>query len=364
MHVWRRILWPFSLLFGAVVWVRNYFYDKGYLQSVSFPFPVIGLGNLNTGGSGKTPHIEYLIRLLKREFRVATLSRGYGRQTKGYMMVNPGSSTRTVGDEPMQYFSKYNDIQVAVGEDRAFAVQMLMLAVKKPQVVLMDDVYQHRKVRPGLNILLLEYESIFRSDFLLPAGNLREGKSGIKRADIIIISKSPGILVPIEKRRIFEELSPGENQEVFFSYLKYGEFRKVFGTAEGMLISSSYYLEKRFTIILVTGIANPSGIIEYLRRHTDKLETLLFPDHHEFSGKDIRRIRETFDNIANSSKIIVTTEKDAMRMRNPGVAEQLNTLPVFYLPIEVAFHQDEEKFNNIITDYVRKNQTNRGLHIR
>ena len=189
----------------------------------------------------------------------------------------------------------------------------------------------------------------------MPAGNLREPMSSKNRADVIIISKSPSILVPIEKKRILEELNASENQQVYFSFLKYGEFNKVFGQQSPMHMGASYYMEKRFTILLVTGIANPSGLIEYLRRHTDKLETLIFPDHHEFTSKDLDKITETFNNIANQSKIIVTTEKDAMRLRNPELDASIQKLPFFFLPIEVFFHQEEERFNKMIVDYVRKN---------
>lgn len=362
MQTLRRLLWPFSIVYGLVVWVRNFLYDKGLIKSVSFSVPVISIGNLSTGGTGKTPHIEYLIRLLRPEFKVATLSRGYGRQTKGFMILSQPASTSVYGDEPMQYFTKFPDIQVSVGEDRVAAIEELMRFPSRPDLILLDDAFQHRRVKPGYSILLIEYDNIFKTDFILPAGNLREGKSGMQRADVIVITKSPTILVPIERKRILEELQPGAEQRVFFSYYKYGEFNKVTGIQTGMLMGAKYYMEKRFTILLVTGIANPSGIIEYLRRHTDKLETLIFPDHHEFSAKDIRKIQDTFDHIANPSKIIVTTEKDAMRLRNPEHEALIRNLPLFYLPIEVAFHQEEDAFQKLIQDYVRKNQTNRRLH--
>ncbi len=310
---------------------------------------------MTTGGTGKTPHVEYLIRLLKDNYRVATLSRGYGRKTSGFMLVSGPATTSMIGDEPMQYHTKFNDILVSVGEDRVEAINSLLRIPSAPQVILLDDAYQHRSVKPGKSILLIEYENVFKTDFPLPAGNLREWTSGMKRADIIIITKSPAILVPIERKRILEKIQPLTHQEVFFSYYRYGDFNKVSGQAGEMLMGSKYYLEKRFTILLVTGIANPSGMIEYLRRHTDKMEMLTFPDHHEFSVKDIQKIQERFDNIANQSKIIVTTEKDAMRLRNPEIVNMVTHLPLFYIPIEVVIHQDEEKLNKIILDYVRKN---------
>ncbi|HNP48531.1 MAG TPA: tetraacyldisaccharide 4'-kinase [Bacteroidia bacterium] len=361
MQTLRRLLWPFSILYGVVMQVRNFLFDRGIIKSSGFPLPVIGIGNLSTGGTGKTPHVEFLIRLLQKEYKVATLSRGYGRHTKGFMLLKAPANTWTYGDEPMQYFTKFPAIRVSVGEDRTEAIEELLRLTQRPDIILMDDAYQHRYVNPGHSILLIEYDTIFKTDFLLPAGNLREPFSGKKRADTIIITKSPTILVPIERKRILEKLEPLEHQQVFFSFYKYGEFNRVSGKQSGMLMGASYYMEKRFTILMVTGIANPSGILEYLRRHTDKLETVIFPDHHEFKAKDIKKIQEAFDNIANPSKIIVTTEKDAMRLQNPELEPLIRNLPLFYLPIEVAFHQDENAFNNRILDFVKKYPASRHI---
>ncbi len=338
-----------------VIWVRNLLFDKGILKSKGYNLPIIAVGNLTTGGTGKTPHIEYLIRLLRKSYKVATLSRGYGRISQGYIHAKGECSTKEIGDEPMQYFTKFPDISVNVAEKRSEAIEHLIHSLQKPQVILMDDAFQHRSVVAGLNILLIEYDTIFKQDYLLPGGNLREPLSSKKRADVIIFSKSPSIIVPIEKKRILEIIAPEEHQQVYFSYLKYGEFHKVFGQQSPMHMGASYYMEKRFTILLVTGIANPAGLIEYLRRHTDKLETILFPDHHEFTPKDLDKITETFNNIANQSKIIVTTEKDAMRLRNPELDPAIQKLPFFFLPIEVFIHQEEDKFNTMINEYVRQN---------
>ncbi len=363
MQALRRLLLPFSLIYGLVVYIRNFLFDTGRIKSTEFPLPVIGIGNLTAGGTGKTPHVEYLIRLLKNDYRLATLSRGYGRITSGYILAKQPVNTRLIGDEPMQYFSKFPEILVCVDENRTEAISNLLRDESKPEVIVMDDSFQHRKVKPGLNILLIEYDKIFTTDYFLPAGNLREPRSSMKRADIIIVTKSPNILVPIERKRILEELKPAVNQSVFFSFIRYGEFNKIFGETK-VLLGAEYYMEKRFTILLVTGIANPSGVIEYLRRHTDKLEMLIFPDHHEFSNKDIEKIQQTFDNIANQSKIIVTTEKDAMRLKNPEINSSIQKLPIFFLPIVVQIHQDGEKFNEIIKEYVRKNQPNSRVHTR
>jgi tetraacyldisaccharide 4'-kinase len=362
MKAFRKLLLPFSLIYGLVIYLRNFLYDNGKMRSYRFPLPIISIGNLTTGGTGKTPHVEYLIRLLRKDFRIATLSRGYGRKSKGFIIAGSPSNTRLIGDEPMQYLSKFKDIIVSVSENRAEAIEKIVQLEMIPKVIIMDDAYQHRQVIPGLNILLLEYESVFDRDYLLPAGNLREPLTSIKRADIVIITKTPNILVPIEKKRILEKLKTHSGQAIFFSFIRYGEFTKIFGQQNTMQMGAGYYAEKRFTILLVTGIANPSGLIEYLRRMTDKIELLVFPDHHEFTPKDIQRIQQTFDNIANQSKIILTTEKDAMRIRNPDIDTSVQKLPFFYLPIEIHIHQEEEKFNNIILEYVRKNQPDKKVH--
>lgn len=362
MQFLRLLLLPFSLLYGITMWLRNLLYDKNILKATGFQIPVIVVGNLTVGGTGKTPHIEYLIRLLHSGFKLATLSRGYGRKTSGFLLVADPSTTSMIGDEPMQYHSKFRDIIVSVGEDRVSAIEHLSLLEPKPEAILLDDAYQHRAVKAGMNILLLEYDKVMHVDYPLPAGNLREWKSGMKRADIIVISKSPAILVPIERKRIIEHLQLPDHQQVYFTCYRYGDFTRVNGKQGMMFMSSSYYLEKRFTIVLVTGIANPSGLYEYLRRHTDKIEKITFPDHHEYTLRDVEKIRETFDNIANSNKIIVTTEKDAMRLRNPELEEAIRPLPFFYLPIEVMFHNDKEKFDQTITEYVRKNQPHSLSH--
>jgi len=365
MQLLKFLLIPVSWLYGLVIALRNFCYDKNIFKSVSFPLPVINVGNLTMGGTGKTPHIEYLVRLLKENFRIATLSRGYGRKTQGFMLVSNPSGTSMVGDEPMQYHSKFPDITVSVGEDRVAAIENLVKLTPKPEVILMDDAYQHRAVKPGLNILLLEHDGVMKKDYLLPSGTLREWKKGMKRADIIIISKCPEILVPIERKRLAEHIELLPQQKLFFSFFRYGDIVRLNNKQGNMLIGTNYYFEKRFTILLVTGIANPSGLAEYLKRKTDKLETIVFRDHHEFTADDLRSITETFNNIANANKIIVTTEKDAMRLRNPELEEASKGLPIFYLPVEVVFHQnDKEQFDKMVLNYARQNQTNRFIHQR
>ncbi len=365
MQFLKLFLLPVSWLYGLIISIRNFFYDKKILKSTSFPLPVINVGNLTMGGTGKTPHIEYLIRLLKEQYRIATLSRGYGRKTQGYMLVSNPSSTSMVGDEPMQYHTKFPEITVSVGEDRVAAIENLIKLMPKPEVILMDDAYQHRAVKPGLNILLIEHDGVMKKNYLLPSGTLREWKNGMKRADIIIVSKCPEILVPIERKRLAENIELLPHQNLFFSFFRYGDIVRLNSKQGNMLMGTNYYFEKRFTILLVTGIANPSGLAEFLKRKTDKLETIVFNDHHEFTPEDLRTITETFNNIANANKIILTTEKDAMRLRNAELEEATRALPIFYIPVQVQFHQsDKEQFENIVLNYARQNQTNRFVHHR
>jgi tetraacyldisaccharide 4'-kinase len=358
MSSWRRLLLPFSLLYGLAVRVRNLLFDQGIVKSRTIPIASIGVGNLSAGGTGKTPHVEYLIRLLKDEFRIVTLSRGYGRETSGFILASGTANSTMIGDEPMQYFTKFPDIRVAVDEDRSHAVDELLNIDPTTEVILLDDNFQHRKVKAGLQVLLINFEDLEKNDLLLPAGNLREPSSSTKRADIVIVSKTPNILVPIERKRILGMLNTGKDQPVFFSFYRYGEFQRLHPRPEGMMMGAGYYLEKRFTILLVTGIANPSGLIEYLRRHTDKLEVISYPDHHQYTAKDIEKIKQDFDQIVNPSKIIVTTEKDAMRLRQPDIDGLTRQLPFFYIPIEVAFHQDKNNFDQSILNYVRKSKNN------
>jgi tetraacyldisaccharide 4'-kinase len=270
-----------------------------------------------------------------------------------------------VGDEPMQYHSKFSDIIVSVSEDRVAGIENLVKLTPRPEVILLDDAFQHRAVRPGLNILLLEHDTLLKKNQVIPSGTLREWKSGMKRADVIIISKCPEILVPIERKRLAESVPLLPHQKLFFSYFKYDDIVRLNNRKENMLIGTHYYFEKRFTILLVTGIANPAGIAEYLKRKTDKLETIFFRDHHEFTVQDLRTITETFNNIANANKIIVTTEKDAMRLRNPELEEATRALPIFYLPVHVMFHHnDKEQFDSLVLNYARQNQTNRFVYQR
>ncbi|MEO0310590.1 MAG: hypothetical protein RIQ89_247 [Bacteroidota bacterium] len=363
MQFLKKLLLPFAWLYGLAIGIRNMLYNTGFIKSRVFPIPIISVGNLTTGGTGKTPHIEYLIRLLQGEFKIATLSRGYKRKTSGYILATAQHNVSDIGDEPMQYLNKFKNIKVAVAEKRVIGIEQLMHQSDKPEVVLLDDAYQHRSVKPGLNICLLDFDGLDLENDLIPAGTLREPNQNISRADIVIVSKSPEILVPIERRRAIEKIKLLPHQTLYFSYLKYNELIRL--NAENSLIhfGLDYYVEKRFTLLLVTGIANPTGLIAYLRRLTDKLEIITYGDHHPFTIADVSDIKAKFETIAGQNKIIITTEKDAMRLMHAELGAVVSSLPFFYLPITIAFHHNEkEKFDQTIINYVRKDIANNRLH--
>lgn len=340
------------MLYGLLVGIRNLLFDKGLLRSVNHPLPLIVVGNITTGGTGKTPHVEYLIRLLSNKGIVATLSRGYGRKTKGYKLATTSCFSEDIGDEPMQYVSKFQDILVAVDEDRNNGIANLLKENNPPEIIILDDAFQHRYVKPGLSILLTDFYHPHTNDYLLPSGKLREPISSASRADVIVISKCPLILSPIVKRHLIEEMKPKPQQKIFFSYYRYSEF---------ISLSPSFpnFPEDDLSYILVfAGIANPYPIQEYLIKMAMDVEILPFRDHHPYTVKDIESIRKKFEDHYARKKVIITTEKDAMRLKGSDLMKIIVDLPVFYLPIEVKFHDTEESFDNTILNYVERSKTN------
>ena len=351
----RILLLPISLLYHIVLTIRHKLYDWHILKGTRFEKPVICVGNLNLGGSGKTPHTEYLITLLKDDYRVATLSRGYGRKTKGFKLAESTSTFEDLGDEPLQYFRKFPNLLVAVDEDRVDGTRKLLCSPNRAEVVLLDDAFQHRRIKAGLNILLTEYQHLYCDDFLFPAGTLRDVKSAAKRADIIVVSKSPKDLKEDEKRQIINKLKPKAHQKVFFSYLEYKA-----------LIPWNYQTEAfdpntAEAALLFCGIARPQPLVEKLKEKYKHLDVMAFPDHYIYTQRDAKNIKEHFDRLNSERKIIVTTEKDAARLTNSPYLCQFETAPLFVLPVTVRFHE-EEKFNEEILKYVRENSYDRWLH--
>ncbi|MCX6272437.1 MAG: tetraacyldisaccharide 4'-kinase [Bacteroidetes bacterium] len=356
MILLRLLLFPFGLIYGLIGWLRNKAFDSGIFSSQSFPVAVISVGNLNMGGTGKTPHIEYLIRLLKEDYKVATLSRGYRRKTRGFLLADPGSTAETIGDEPLQYRRKFEDIPVAVCENRKEGIRRLLAQYPDLDVILLDDAFQHRSVKSGISIVLTDYHKPYTQDYIFPVGMLREFRSGAKRSDIVIKTKTPKIFSPITRRSLEEDIKPAPHQQLFFSYLTYGMPVPLF-EKEDSPCKSSYN-----TVLMVTGIANPDPLEIYLKESDffNELEKMIFPDHHLFTLKDAGTISKTFHNIVTRNKVMITTEKDAMRLRDSSLATLLDSVHAFYLPIEVEFHkQDKLIFDQQMLDYVRKNKKNR-----
>ena len=345
MKILRILVFPLSFVYGCIVFLRNKLYDLGILSSTEFDIPIISVGNLSAGGTGKTPHIEYLIRLLKPEFYIATLSRGYGRKSKGFILSDTQSTASDIGDEPLQFKKKFKELRVAVDGNRVRGIKKLKEEFPSLQTILLDDAFQHRAVKPGLSIVLSDFSKPYTSDFMLPSGNLREFPSGIKRADIIIITKCPDILLPIERKRLETVVNPLPHQQIYFSYLKYGEFIPLNGDTVN-LFSKEYYFDRNYTVLLLTGIAATASIEYYLKNKVKNIIPAKFSDHHNYTKNDLLSIQKIFNNIASANKIILTTEKDAMRLKNLEFSNILKTLPLFYIPIEIEFHdKDKNEFN-------------------
>lgn len=353
MKFYQVLLFPFSLLYGVVMMVRNWLFSCGCLPSQTFDTPIIVIGNLSYGGTGKTPHIEYLIRLLREQFLLATLSRGYGRSSTGFVLASKRSAYKYVGDEPLQFAKKYDDIKVAVNEDRIEGIAELQNRFQKLDVILLDDAFQHRHVKPGLSLLLTDFHKLYTDDFVLPSGTLREFPCGAKRADIIVVTKTPKVFSPITRRRIKEELKPGIHQQIFFSYIQYLDPVIVTPGSTSLTPYSSSM------ILLFSGIANDYPLREHLRRKCRELEVMKFPDHHPYSLDDLRKIKAEFDALPTRKKVIFTTEKDLMRIKTPELSNFVKRLPLFYLPITVEFHGDDKsRFDQTILNYVEKNTRN------
>jgi len=354
VNLLRLILFPFSLLYGFITWSRNKCFDKNILPSKSFEIPVISVGNLTMGGTGKSPHIEYLIRLLSEDYKVATLSRGYKRKTKGFILADDQTTAKEIGDEPFQFKSKFENIQVAVDEKRVRGISKIQEQIPEVDAILLDDAFQHRYVKPGLSILLTDFHNLYSQDYLVPTGSLREFRSGADRADIIVITKSAKVLSPITRNRVKDELKSQNYQKLYFSYIEHGVFTPIPGIDFIPIKNKKYY-----SILLFAGIANSYPLEFYLKNLCIEIEILKFPDHHHYKKKDITRIVDTFDRILSHNKIIITTEKDAMRLLHPELIKILKHYPVCYVPIEIKFHKEDKiKFNNQIISYVKENTRN------
>ena len=348
----KILLLPFSLLYGVITFIRNKLYDWNILPEKKFDVHTIGVGNLAVGGAGKTPLVEYLIRLLLKEnISIATLSRGYKRKTSGFVLADDASTALEIGDEPLIYKSKYK-VQVAVDGSRVNGVKNLNKLNPAPKIILLDDVFQHRAIKCGLNIVVSDYYNLFFNDTMLPSGTLREFKSGIVRADVIVVSKTPERTSAVEIRTILREINPKAHQQVFFSYLSYGELYSIDNAADKLDTLNDLY---RHQIITFAGIANAQPMINYLKEYAADVKHLAFDDHHEYSLKDLEDIDRYYHSFEPGNKILVTTEKDLMRLKNAAVWEVAKRMQIYILPVEVSFKDKEGEFNEMILKYSRSN---------
>lgn len=343
---------PLSYLYGLGVGIRNKLFDLGILPCERFPIPVICIGNLAVGGTGKTPHTEYIIKLLRKRYKIAVLSRGYKRKTTGYILATPHNTSREIGDEPYQMLQKFPDITLAVDADRRRGIRNLLGLPenKRPEVILLDDGFQHRYVKPSFSIILTDYHRKFYSDRLLPMGLLREPIEAIRRTDIVIVTKCEKDLKPIEYRIMEEDMHLLAHQQVFFTRVVYGDLKPVFPKAASPRVLRD--IRRNDEVLAISAIANPAPFEEEIKRYSKKVSCMNFPDHHDFTKKDFKDLTEIFDTMVSAEKLIIVTEKDAARIQsNPHFPEKWKEV-IYTLPISVMFHGKRENFDEILIKHI------------
>ncbi len=342
--IFRFLLLPLALLYGIAVTIRNWLFDVKIIKSATFNFPLICVGNLVVGGTGKSPMVEYLVETLKPVYTVATLSRGYKRKTKGYALATAATTALEIGDEPMQFHTKFPDVAVAVGEERLVAIPQLLHDRPATEVIILDDAFQHRYVNAGLNLLLTDCNDIFYKDWFLPSGNLRDQRKSYKRAHIIIVTKCPAGLNDEEKKQVIADIHPLKHQHVFFTCISYGDAYHILSSARLPDLANK-------SVLLVCGIANPKPLQKYLQSHSAVFEEKLYGDHHIFTIDDLKDIRKRFEEMKGEDKIIITTEKDAVRLHK--FDEQLSHMPFYVLPVKPRFlFGEEEQFNALVKTFI------------
>jgi tetraacyldisaccharide 4'-kinase len=342
----RILLFPLSLVYGAVVWLRNRLFDRNILKSTAFNLPIICVGNLSAGGTGKSPMVEFLLKLLHRQMEVAVLSRGYKRKTRGYALAGKGTTALEIGDEPMQFHLKFPEVTVAVGEERMVAIPQLLHDKPGTKAIILDDAFQHRSVKAGFNIILTDYSNLFTRDWFLPTGDLRDEKSSYHRAEVMVVTKCRADLSKEEQTAIREEIRPLPHQHLFFSAIRYGKPYHIL-TREELAITDT------MEVLMVSGIANPAPLKRYLHEVSKTYYEIPYSDHHIFSIDDLNEMVKRFNHIQATNKIILTTEKDAVRLVK--FEQQLKALPVYVIPIEVQFLFNEEQvFSDLITKFIKE----------
>ena len=355
-------LYPVSLLYGLITGFKNFLYNNGILPSVEFSIPVICVGNITVGGTGKTPHTEYIAALLKENFKVAVLSRGYKRQTSDFRIVTSSSLVEEIGDEPLQIFRKFPDILVTVDRDRVHGVKKILKENPEIEAIILDDAFQHRRITPGYSILLSDFERLFVRDHMLPFGNLRETIGNMRRSDIILITKSPEDMTPIQRRLIVKEVDKAPYQNLYFTSLIYKTPIHVFENKDRDETSIDLSKVNQYGVVLITGISNPLPLMEYLQKTTSEITHLSFPDHYNFKDKDIISIIKAYGDLRSPVKYIFTTEKDAVRLGEfKNIAQSMRSA-FYYIPIGIHFlNNDKDEFDNMIVNYVRKNKRNNRI---
>jgi len=353
-------LFPISVIYGFIVWVRNRLYDNKILPSREFPLPLISIGNITVGGTGKTIHVEHLIGILKSQYKTAMLSRGYRRQTNGFIIADPTMDYKMIGDEPRQIKQKYPDITVAVDANRRKGIEKLLEKEKDIEAIILDDAFQHRRITPGLNILLIDFTNPIDKDHMLPLGRLREQNRERKRADIIVITKVPTDTRPIELRIMEKNVKTFSFQKIFFTMLQYASPVPVFKESVKETASP---LSTNPSVLLITGIANAKPLKDYLKVLSDTIKHVEYPDHYSFDVLDMRHLIKEFESIPGKNKCIITTEKDAMRFQVFDELDEEIKSKMFYVPVSVGFMENqEENFKTQILNYVNVNKSNNILH--
>jgi tetraacyldisaccharide 4'-kinase len=341
----RILLLPFSILYGLIVWIRNWLYNKNILPSTSFGLPIICVGNLSVGGTGKSPMVEFLVQHLKNDYKVATLSRGYKRKTKGYALADDETTALDIGDEPMLFHQKFPNVPVAVGEERIVAIPQLLHDRPETQVIILDDAFQHRSIKAGLNIVLTDYGNLFTRDFFLPTGDLRDMPGSYKRADIIVVTKCKSNLQEEERKEIIKEIKPLLHQKIFFSCISYG-------TPYHITNHNFRFIDEQTEVLLITGIANPKPLKNYLEERIQTYNMMHYKDHHIFTIDDWRDIMKRFKSIESERKILLTTEKDAVRLMK--FKSEINGIPFYVMPIEQKFlFNQENEFTESVMQFIQ-----------
>jgi tetraacyldisaccharide 4'-kinase len=351
----RILLLPFAIIYWLIIWLRNFLYNKNIFNSSSFGLPVICVGNLSIGGTGKSPMVEFLVGCLRNKFKVATLSRGYKRKTSGYALANENTTALDIGDEPMLFHLKFPNVPVAVGEERLVAIPQLLHDKPETEAIILDDAFQHRAINAGMNILLTDYSNLFTRDFYLPTGDLRDLKSSYKRADLIVVTKCKSDLSAEEAEKIRKEIGPLSHQQLFFSTIEYGQPFHITRL-------TPFELNLKTEVLLVTGIANPLPLKKLLEEKSHTYYMMAFSDHYIFRIDDLKEIKKRFEKIEVTNKIILTTEKDAMRLMK--FRAELEELPVYVIAIRHHFlFGDEEKFVGKVVKFIEEFKQHEGSRI-